>query len=80
MHAIPATRLRHPQRTAVQHDDADASTLTQHADRLEFQVRIFRATVAGEHTYLVVDTVLRTVWKGAVDEVRARLNEQARNT
>ena len=58
-------------------DDVDALALTQHADSLGLKVHIFRATVQGERTYLVVDRVLRPVWKGAADEIRAWLNEQA---
>ena len=58
-------------------DDVDARALTQHADSLGLKVHIFRATVQGERTYLVVDRVLRPVWKGAADRVRVWLDEQA---
>ena len=58
-------------------DDVDARALTQHADSLGLKVHIFRATVQGERTYLVVDTMLRPVWKGAADRVRVWLDEQA---
>ncbi len=59
-------------------DDADARALIQYAECVGLKVRIVRATVKGERTYLVVDDGLRPVWKGAANQVRAWLDEQAK--